>query len=269
MRCQKCGAYIRDDSVFCNYCGERVIIHVPKKEGGLKEEAVRPRDEDFDVAPTTPKEEEERKLPQKQRPWVIGLIILAGAVFAVFAVLVYQVQKKNQRTIINPQTTPESTQASTAREESTGGTSSDTTAPAETDSGEAVVSEDTGSPEETPGQEATPSEELTESADSESSGGDSEPEDEGSDDESPEESGSESPEGVVSFGPYAFTYCRNLRAIVIPDSMTDFGEHCFDNCGRVLFIVTEGSIGYQTAVNNDIAYVLGDSIQAANDYEWE
>ncbi len=331
MRCQKCGAYIRDDSVFCNYCGQKIFLHVPKREDDLKEEAVRPRDENFDAAPTTPKAEAERKLPQKQRPWVIALIILAGAIFAVLAVLVYQIQKKNQRIIINPQATPENTQSAsrTEREDFTWEEPSD---PLPTESPEEPTAEDTESPEETD----SPAEEFSSESDTDSENTENPEDGDTEDTQAAETDDTETepdapipegveieyggmiylisdgaatlqkcysddevielpdtiegvpltaigeaafancdhliaidiPEGVVSFGPYAFTYCRNLRAVVIPGSMTELGEHCFDNAGIPVFIVTDGSTGYYTAVNNDLPYVLGDSIQAANDYEW-
>ena len=337
MRCQKCGAYIRDDSVFCNYCGEKVFLRVPKKEDGLKEEAVRPRDEDFDAAPTTPKAEDERKLPQKQRPWVIALIILAGVVFAVLSVLVYQVQKKNQRIIINPQTGPDTAQSS-SEESSTaetqaavipgGSTAEEIPEETEVPSQSETAAETEADTAETPANtETEPAETDTpgESTDAENPGaetdGGSEPETES---ETPVPEGVEVeyggmvylvtdgkatlkkcyssdevvelpdningvpltaigeaafancehliaidvPEGVETFGPYAFTYCRKLRAVVIPASMTTLGDHCFDYVGRMVFVVTEGSVGYQAAVNNELPYVLGDNIQAANEYEW-
>ena len=337
MRCQKCGAYIRDDSIYCNYCGEKVIVHVPKKEAEEPEqEAVRPRDEDFDVSPTTPKEEEEeRTVPRMQRLWVIALIILSGVLFAVGAVFVYRIQKKNQRTVINPQvssqeTTPETSSETLPPSSEATAASGETPETSENDSIEAVISEspensesetapsetETETPEETP--EESAQEEDLEGGSSASESAQSDTAEESAEGSSlpegveveyggmiymitdgratlekcysadavielPSEiegakltaigeaafancehmTAIDIPEGVESFGEYAFTYCRNLKIIVIPDSMTNLGAHCFDHCGWMTFVVHEGSFGYLTAVRNNVLYVIGDSVQDA------
>ena len=69
------------------------------------------------------------------------------------------------------------------------------------------------------------------------------------------------PEGVKDLGPYAFTWCKNLQQVVFPDSLETFGDHCLDGAGAITFIAHEGTIGYQTAVNNNFPYIIGDSIQ--------
>lgn len=311
MRCQKCGAYIRDDSVFCNYCGEKVIVHVPKKENGGLQEAIRPRDEDFDVEPTTPKEPERVQTPRKQKAWVIAVIFAACAVFALLAVLFYQFQKKNQRTVINPQPGTSETSQSTRAPESTQSSEQ------ETSSSDSLPAEEESTETETPASEETVTESETEETAAET-GDDTAPASE----ESTEEPSSsipegveteyggmiylvsegeatlqkcyssdevvelpdqisgvpltaigeaafancehlraiDIPEGVTEFGPYAFTYCRNLKAIVVPASMTKIGDHCFDNTGGFTFIMQENSVGHYIAVNNHINYLLGDSL---------
>ncbi|MBR6322429.1 MAG: leucine-rich repeat protein [Lachnospiraceae bacterium] len=322
MRCQKCGAYIRDDSVFCNYCGEKVIVRVSKKETDEQpDRAVRPRDEDFDVAPTTPKNTEaEKTVPQKQSLWVILLILSAGVLFAVISVLLYQNLKKNQRTVINGQTTTESTASETEKPE-------ESTEPQSESPEESAGETEDSSEEETESTEESTKEsssEETESTEESGSEGENEsPEESSSEDaesteESTESEGSDVeyggmiyhisngtatlskcyssdpvvelpdqvngipitaigeaafancdhlkaidiPEGVVTLGPYAFTYCRNLRLVVIPDSVTELGDHCFDNSGPLTFIVHEGSWGWLAAVNNNMNFLIGDSLNA-------
>ena len=173
MRCQKCGAYIRDDSVFCNYCGEKVIVHVPKKENGGLQEAIRPRDEDFDVEPTTPKEPERVQTPRKQKAWVIAVIFAACAVFGLLAVLFYQFQKKNQRTVINPQPGTSETSQSTRAPESTQSSEQETSPsdslPAEEESTEKESQETKGTEESS--EEESGSEASSESAETSSSEG--------------------------------------------------------------------------------------------------
>ena len=326
MRCQKCGAYIRDDSVFCNYCGEKVIVRVSKKETEEQpDRAVRPRDEDFDVAPTTPKNPEaEKTVPQKQSLWVILLILLAGVVFAVFSVLLYQNLKKNQRTVINGQTTAETTASETEKPSSASESQSETAAEStgETEETPEEVSE---TPEESTEESASTENKDTESAESDASGSEESTESESEEDTGSAEGESshepeggdieyggmiyhvadgtatlskcyssdpvvelpdqingipvtaigeaafancehlkaiDVPEGVISFGPYAFTYCRNLRLVVIPESVTDLGDHCFDNSGPLTFIVKEGSWGWLAAVNNNMNFLIGDSLNA-------
>lgn len=321
MRCQKCGAYIRDDSVFCNYCGEKVIVRVSKKESDEQpDRAVRPRDEDFDVAPTTPKNAEtEKTVPQKQSLWVILLILLAGVLFAVISVLLYQNMKKNQRTVINGQTTTESTSSETEKpaestepqsespEESTEETEKTSDEETETtgestekDSTESESQEESGSEDESQEESSSEDTESTESGEStESEGSDveyggmiyhisngtatlskcysSDPVVELPDQVNgvPITAIGEAafancdhlraidiPEGVVTLAPYAFTYCRNLRMVVIPDSVTELGDHCFDNSGPLTFIVHEGSWGWLAAVNNNMNFLIGDSLNA-------
>lgn len=325
MRCQKCGAYIRDDSVFCNYCGEKVIVRVSKKETDEQpDRAVRPRDEDFDVAPTTPKNTEaEKTVPQKQSLWVILLILLAGVIFAVIAVLLYQNLKKNQRTIINGQTTAETTASETEKPSSTGSETQSETPEESKEETEETPEETSETPEESTQESAGTEDEDTESAESDESGSEENTESESTDDTQSSESDSETegsdieyggmiyhvadgtatltkcyssdpvvelpdqvngipitaigeaafancehlkaidvPEGVTSFGPYAFTYCRNLRLVVIPESVTELGDHCFDNSGPLTFIVQEDSWGWLAAVNNNMNFLIGDSLNA-------
>ena len=40
----------------------------------------------------------------------------------------------------------------------------------------------------------------------------------------------EIPNGVKSISAYAFSYARNLTNVIIPDSVSDIGEHAFHNC---------------------------------------
>ncbi len=308
MRCHKCGAYIRDDSVFCNYCGEKVIVRVPKKENNTEQEhAVRPRDEDFEQPESQKKEEEtERTVPQKQLPWVIAMIILAGAIFAVLSILLYQGFKKNQRTVVAAQsssasespavmTEPQSSESETAAgtpEESTEAPASETPAPEES----AASEETPAAPEETPAETPAPSSEET--AAPVAAGMEVEYggiiyelyEDHAvlkkcySEDANVELPNNingvpltaigeaafadcnhlqkvDIPEGVKDLGPYAFTWCKNLQQVVFPDSLETFGDHCLDGAGAITFIAHEGTIGYQTAVNNNFPYIIGDSIQ--------
>ena len=302
MRCQRCGAYIRDDSIYCNYCGEKVIVRVPKKDAG-EQNTVRPRDEDFDAAPAAAREEGERTAAPQQKPWVIAVILLAGVVFAVFAVIFYQYQRKNQKTVINPvASVPETTSAVVTPTEnpdltpSTDSAAEETVEP-ETVNPESAETEDASeAPAEETQEETSPSEEtLPEGAVAEvDTGGMTYRIEDGRatlikcNSEEPEivlpESvsgvplkaigeaafancftleGIDIPEGVEELGVYCFTYCTSLRTVVIPDSVTRIGDHAFDNTPRMIFVIHEGSLGYETAVRYNVTYVIGDSLDAA------
>ncbi|GEM_PF-4598371 len=138
MKCQNCGSFIRDDSKFCNYCGQKVNIRPQRQETpGV---STRPRDEDFDVAVTIQKETEADIAEQsKKSAWVILAMIAAGAIFAGISILIYSSAKANQHVIVTEPSTEATTEAATT-----------------------VVSSETESlPEET---EAPSTEEPTESA---------------------------------------------------------------------------------------------------------
>ena len=55
------------------------------------------------------------------------------------------------------------------------------------------------------------------------------------------------PDGVTSIGMYAFRYCRSLTSVVIPDSVTSIGYGAFDGCNNLTSVVIGDSV---TSIGN-------------------
>lgn len=99
MKCRRCGASVPADSLYCNYCGNKIIRSAdrdPKK--------TRPREENFDEVSTAKASQKEAAVAKPQQLLPILAIIAAGLVIAILAVVIFDVMKKNQRTIVTPGT---------------------------------------------------------------------------------------------------------------------------------------------------------------------
>jgi len=69
----------------------------------------------------------------------------------------------------------------------------------------------------------------------------------------------EIPKGVAKIGPYAFTYCTELKSLTIPNGVTEIGTSAFDGCAQVAGTVTvpEGVINIKDNGFKDCAKISG------------
>jgi hypothetical protein len=79
------------------------------------------------------------------------------------------------------------------------------------------------------------------------------------------------PDGVTSIGMYAFRYCRSLTGIEIPDSVTSIGEGAFSSCDNLTSVVigdSVTSIGMSafSFCDNLTSVVIPDSVTSIGDY---
>ncbi len=291
MRCPKCGAFIRDDSKFCNYCGE--ILNT-RESAARPIITSRPREEIFDVATTVRRDLSPDMPKEVRRPVVIAAIIAATVLLAAVSLIVFTAMRRNQRTVVNVVTSPIETESTVPTTEAPPVT--EETEP-EPHSIEDVTKTDAASSE-------TPAE----------SGGSEPPEETGAPETEPfdpyetEEgglvfrvepgkavllkSGNEDAvvyvpaeidgqpvravaeeafigqltlqrvclrEGVRSIGARAFKECLNLKEVVIPDSVSEIGEDAFLNADFTIVSHTN-TYAYEYAGRTGYDWREGDAL---------
>ena len=62
------------------------------------------------------------------------------------------------------------------------------------------------------------------------------------------------PEGLLLLSEYAFCSCWALEELVLPAGITTIQDGAFDDCEQLVLIVTEGSVGEEYAIENDLLY---------------
>ena len=267
MKCRKCGASVPTDSLFCNYCGTKIVR---TSERGSQQ--TRPRDENFDDITTARQQEIETPKAKGQRILTIALIFLAAVVFAALCLVVFDVAKRHQRTIVNP-----------------GGS-------IEEASFEPIPTDESESEDESETDEPTTEPEIREGETFDYLGMTYLPENGAltlvkchsleSIVELPDKIygyplraiGEEAflqcghlqyidiPEGVTKIGDYAFSYCTSLREIVIPSTVreTEFGTGVFDYASGFTVICIPDSFAYWLAYNNGIAWAHGEDLSVVS-----
>ena len=250
----------------------------------------RPKDESFDVPEAgkdTQKEEEARDEGPKQNPLVIVAILASGLLIAAVSVFLYQVMKKNQRTVIpTPSATEFPVQSSETPGESDPSQSGETdvtTAPgqSETPSGQDQTTE---APTDTPPAETTTQTEYditigdvtyhvqdgyatVTKVKIKTTLAEIPAEIEGwpvriigdhAFDGNTYVKNIRIPVGVTAFGAKAFANMGLIQEIIIPPTVTYFGDNCFDYTSGQVFVVQEGSFAWQAATNNHIPFRIGD-----------
>ncbi len=243
MKCRKCGASVPTDSLYCNYCGAKIIRTTSRDD--LR---ARPREENFDDITTAKDDRVEAENTRGQRFLTIAMIFLAGAVIAGIGVTVFQIMKSHQRTIVTPGTSAieEGTLSPITEAEPTAEAPSsikETTAETYKDGDTFeyqnityLVSGGTLTLNRCRGMESIlelPTEihgmKLTAIGKGAFYG-------------CSHLQYIDIPEGVTVIGDEAFSYCSNLREIVLPTTLSDFGANVFDYAGAYTFIVIPGTI---------------------------
>ena len=247
----------------------------------------RPKDENFDVPEVgrdSQTNEEAKDEGPKQHPLVIVAILASGVLIAAVAVFLYQVMKKNQRTVIpTPSATEFPVQSSETPSETKEGESGETTVPPE---GETPTEgrETTEPPTEPPTQETTTATEYNITIDdityhvqdgfatvtkvkvktliaeipAEIEGWPVRTIGDHAFDGNTYVKNIRIPNSVTAFGAYAFANMGLIQEVIIPPTVNYFGEHCFDYTSGQIFVVQEGSFAWQAATNNNIPFRIGD-----------
>jgi len=64
------------------------------------------------------------------------------------------------------------------------------------------------------------------------------------------------PEGLLLLSEYAFYSCWALEELVLPAGITTIQDGAFDDCEELVLIVTEGSVGEEYVIENDLLYEI-------------
>ena len=264
MKCRRCGASVPADSLYCNYCGNKIIRSAdrdPKK--------TRPREENFDEVSTARASEKTTEVTRPQHILPILAIVLAGVVIAVISVVIFDVMKRHQRTIVTPGT-------ETIEEGSdTLPPATETHSPSETEEPTSETAYVPAEGEEFDYQRITYRVEngaltLVRCNSMEAIL------------ELPESIygmkiraiGDEAfreclhiqyldiPEGVEKIGARAFYGCHVMREIVMPSTLkeSEFGEEALAYTGPYTIICVPNTFPYWLAVNNNLSWIEGTSI---------
>ena len=64
------------------------------------------------------------------------------------------------------------------------------------------------------------------------------------------------PEGLMLLSEYAFCSCWSLEELVLPAGITTIQDGAFDDCEQLVLIVSEGSVGEEYVIENDLLYEI-------------